>query len=194
MPGREDVPVIAGRLGVGGGLVEQMGDVKLAGPTPGAAPPFTWSQGCPLLSGPTSGGISSRQRLVVGKRGADSNARRRADRRFTIPARRLGGISIPRGHAAKPQALSPEQFLDLHTKILAWEQEPALGRNRSQELHEIADFLISTGLRSGELFALRWDDINLEADPPTVRPMPPSSPGLSAPKRPPTRRGIRRSP
>lgn len=78
------------------------------------------------------------------------------------------GLSIPKARAGKPQALEPEQFQDLRMKLLAWEREPALGRNRSQELHEIADFLISTGLRSGELFALRWDDIDLQSEPPTV--------------------------
>lgn len=78
------------------------------------------------------------------------------------------GISIPRSQTAKPLALDPEQFLDMRTKLLAWEKEPALGRSRSQDLHEIADFLINTGLRAGELFALGWTDIDLDADPPTV--------------------------
>ncbi|MGO4859954.1 tyrosine-type recombinase/integrase [Arthrobacter sp. 2MCAF14] len=78
------------------------------------------------------------------------------------------GISIPRTPSAKPQGLAPEQFLDLRSKLIAWENEPALGRTRTRELHEIADFLIFTGLRAGELFALRWEDIELDATPPTV--------------------------
>lgn len=78
------------------------------------------------------------------------------------------GISIPRTASAKPHALTPEQFLDLRSKLIAWENEPALGRTRTQELHEIADFLIFTGLRAGELFALRWEDIKLDTTPPTV--------------------------
>lgn len=78
------------------------------------------------------------------------------------------GITIPRTRSAKPHALTPEQFQDLRSKLIAWENEPALGRNRTQELHQIADFLIFTGLRAGELFALRWEDVELDATPPTV--------------------------
>jgi integrase len=78
------------------------------------------------------------------------------------------GISIPRNKKAKPQALDASQYQDLREKLIAWEKSPALGRPRTQELHEIADFLIHTGLRPGEFFALRWDDIKLESVPPTV--------------------------
>lgn len=78
------------------------------------------------------------------------------------------GVSIPRNKTAKPQALDVAQYQDLREKLIGWETTPALGRPRTQELHEIADFLIATGARPGELFALTWDDIDLDADPPTV--------------------------
>lgn len=78
------------------------------------------------------------------------------------------GISIPRGKQAKPKALDVEQYQDLRAKVIQWEREPALGRPRTQELHEVSDFLIATGVRPGELFALRWDDLDIAANPPTV--------------------------
>lgn len=78
------------------------------------------------------------------------------------------GVSIPKNSTAKPQALNMAQYQDLRNKLIAWEQEPALGRPRTQELHEIADFLVGTGLRPGELLALHWGDLDLESDPPTA--------------------------
>jgi len=78
------------------------------------------------------------------------------------------GVSIPRNRPAKPQALDAAQYQELREKLIAWETAPTLGRPRNQELHEIADALIATGARPGELFALTWDDVDLEAEPPTV--------------------------
>ena len=78
------------------------------------------------------------------------------------------GVSIPRNKTTKPQALDVAQYQDLRDKLIAWETAPALGRPRTQELHEIADCLIATGARPGELFALTWDDILLDAELPTV--------------------------
>ena len=78
------------------------------------------------------------------------------------------GVSIPKNSTAKPKALDMEQYRALRSKLIAWEQYPALGRPRTQELHGIADFLVATGLRPGELLALHWDDIELDTDPPTV--------------------------
>jgi integrase len=78
------------------------------------------------------------------------------------------GVSIPRNKTAKPQALDAVQYQDLREKLIGWETAPALGRPRSQELHEIADCLIATGARPGELFGLTWDVVDLDANPPTV--------------------------
>lgn len=78
------------------------------------------------------------------------------------------GVSIPRLRTKKPQALDVVQYQDLRKKIIAWEQAPALGRPRSQELHEIADGLVALGARPGELFSLFWEDLDLETNPPTI--------------------------
>ncbi|WP_104091830.1 site-specific integrase [Arthrobacter sp. GMC3] len=78
------------------------------------------------------------------------------------------GVSIPRLRTKKPQALDAEQYQDLRRKLIAWERASTLGRPRSQELHEIADGLVALGVRPGELFSLLWEDLDVEADPPTI--------------------------
>jgi integrase len=78
------------------------------------------------------------------------------------------GISIPRNKKAKPKALDVEQYQDLRAKVIDWEREAVLGRPRTRELHEVTDFLIATGVRPGELFAVRWEDLDFTANPPTV--------------------------
>lgn len=78
------------------------------------------------------------------------------------------GVSIPRLRTKKPQALDAEQYQDLRKKLIAWERTPRLGRPRSQELHEISDALVALGVRPGELFSLLWEDLAIEANPPTV--------------------------
>ncbi|MDD0856710.1 site-specific integrase [Arthrobacter alpinus] len=78
------------------------------------------------------------------------------------------GVSIPRPRTAKPQALDAAQYQDLREKVIGWERTPKLGRPRSQELHEIVDAIVALGVRPGELFSLQWEDLDLEANPPTV--------------------------
>lgn len=78
------------------------------------------------------------------------------------------GVSIPRLRTKKPQALDPVQYQDLRKKLIAWEKASALGRPRSQELHEFADGMVALGVRPGELFSLLWEDLDLEANPPII--------------------------
>lgn len=89
-------------------------------------------------------------------------------RHDAVTSNPVRGITIPRGKKSKPKALDVEQYRDLRAKVIEWEREPALGRPRTQELHEMMDFFIATGVRPGELFAVRWDDLDLSATPPTV--------------------------
>ncbi|SEE79366.1 Integrase [Arthrobacter alpinus] len=105
------------------------------------------------------------------------------------------GVSIPRLRTKKPQALDVVQYQDLRKKLIAWEQAPALGRPRSQELHEIADGLVALGVRPGELFSLLWEDLDLEAKPPTIfvhtTVIRTSNGGVTIQDHPKTRHGIR---
>ncbi|MDJ0357666.1 site-specific integrase [Paenarthrobacter sp. PH39-S1] len=78
------------------------------------------------------------------------------------------GVQIPRLRTKKPQALDAGQYQDLRKKLIEWERASTLGRPRSQELHEIADGLVALGVRPGELFSLLWEDLDMEANPPTI--------------------------
>jgi integrase len=60
-------------------------------------------------------------------------------------------VDAPRVKAGELEILSPEQL------------KAALGSLRSPELRTIADVALGSGLRRGELLALRWQDIRLDA-------------------------------
>lgn len=106
------------------------------------------------------------------------------------------GVSIPKNTTIKPKALDMTQYDDLRRKLILWEQASTLGRPRMQDLHEISDFLVGTGLRPGELFALHWEDLDLDSDPPTVSinatVIRTSSGGVRIQDHPKSRHGVRR--
>lgn len=70
---------------------------------------------------------------------------------------------LKRAEKRPPKALTVADIAVLRRNVAAW-QSP---RKRT-DLSGIVDMLIATGMRPGELFALRWDDVNLVARPATV--------------------------
>lgn len=88
----------------------------------------------------------------------------RHDARRTSPIRQVK-ISTPR---KKPvRALSVEEVRTLRRGIHAWqtdENAPA-GRSRCPDLLDVVDVMLGTGLRIGEVLALRWSDIDLGEHP-----------------------------
>ncbi|MEX5260397.1 tyrosine recombinase XerC [Kocuria sp. CPCC 205263] len=76
---------------------------------------------------------------------------------------------LPRVPKKPPRALTPEQFRTLRDNVRAWQLHPAdTGRPRTPDLLDALDVLAGTGLRIGELCALRWVDVDLEIERPTL--------------------------
>ena len=70
---------------------------------------------------------------------------------------------LKRAEKRPPKALTPADITVLRERVRSW-QTP---RKRT-DLLGIVDMLIATGMRPGELFALRWEDVDLVAQPATV--------------------------
>ncbi len=73
------------------------------------------------------------------------------------PVRELERIESPKGHAqAQPRGLTPEERRRLFTYV---DTDPV---SVAADLPDLIRFAIGTGLRIGELCAVRWRDVNLE--------------------------------
>lgn len=71
------------------------------------------------------------------------------------------------------RALTLDELRAYRERVLQWEQQPAApsgkgGRPRARGLLDLVDLQLATGARIGELLALRWCDVDLEAVPPTA--------------------------
>lgn len=69
------------------------------------------------------------------------------------------------GRKKKARALTADELTELRAVIAAWQ---AGDPRRSPDIGRILDLALATGCRIGELTALQWDDVNLDAEPATV--------------------------
>lgn len=68
-----------------------------------------------------------------------------------------------------PRALTMDELAELRARVYRWMTDPnQIGRKRNPDIGEVVDVLAGTGIRIGELCALRWTDIDLKAQPPTL--------------------------
>jgi integrase len=85
----------------------------------------------------------------------------------TNPVRDTGRLRTPRRTVV---ALDTEQLEAVRTAIRKW-QQPTPGKSGPRptgDLADIVDLMLATGARIGEVLALRWGDVDLAADHPTV--------------------------
>jgi len=86
---------------------------------------------------------------------------------MTNPVRETGRLRNPRRKAA---ALTEEHLQAVRAAIREW-QQPATGMpgpRQNGDLADVVDLILATGARIGEILALRWDDLDLAAERPTV--------------------------
>ncbi|GAA5192357.1 site-specific integrase [Arthrobacter gyeryongensis] len=90
----------------------------------------------------------------------------RHDALHSNPIRDVGPIKIATKNV---KALSVKDVQKLRTIIRDWQIDPAQkGRPRTTDLLDVLDIFLATGARIGEVLAIRWQDIDLEAKPPTI--------------------------
>jgi integrase len=85
----------------------------------------------------------------------------------TNPVRDTGRIRHPRRRVV---ALQANQLEAVRAAIQQW-QQPTPGRSgprHAGDLADIVDLLLATGARIGEILAMRWKDLDLAAEQPTV--------------------------
>lgn len=85
----------------------------------------------------------------------------------TNPIRETGRLRTPR---RKVVALEVKQLEDVRSAIQRW-QQPIAGKpgpRHTGDLADIVDLMLATGARIGEILALRWKDLDLAAELPTL--------------------------
>ena len=85
----------------------------------------------------------------------------------TNPVRDTGRLRNPRRTVV---ALEMNQLDEVRAAIQRW-QQPTPGKSGPRptgDLADIVDLMLATGARIGEILALRWEDLDLAADRPTL--------------------------
>ena len=90
----------------------------------------------------------------------------RHDALHSNPIRDVGPIKIATRNI---RALSVKDVLKLRVAIRKWQDDPDhQGRPRASDLVDVLDIFLATGARIGEVLAIRWQDVDLQAKPPTI--------------------------
>ncbi|MGN2640675.1 site-specific integrase [Nocardia takedensis] len=73
------------------------------------------------------------------------------------------------GKRSGVRALTPDEFAQVRRAVHAYrDRESGFGPRPGRQLPEFVDVLVSTGCRPNEVLSLRWSDVDLLADPPTM--------------------------
>lgn len=78
----------------------------------------------------------------------------------TNPMRDVAGVTVTR---KEPRALTMDEVRALRAAVYTWQTTPKRGRPPTGDLLDIVDMFLATGARIGEVLALRWEDVDLDA-------------------------------
>lgn len=85
-----------------------------------------------------------------------------------IPHNYARNVIIAREKRVRIVAPTMDDIAGMRAVMHAWENSPSPTYRRTPELVDMVDLLTATGMRPGELLALRWRDIDLEAGTVTI--------------------------
>lgn len=86
-----------------------------------------------------------------------------------LPVNPIRETSRTGGKQSGARALTPDEFAKVRKAVNAYrDREKGFGPRPGRNLPEFVDVLVSTGWRPNEVLSLRWCEVNLTADPPTV--------------------------
>lgn len=73
-----------------------------------------------------------------------------------------------RGDKKEVRAVKPDEFQQIRQAVAGYVAKPVRGPARGRFLPAFVEVAMATGARPGEVIGIRWEDVDLLADPPTV--------------------------
>jgi integrase len=107
----------------------------------------------------------NRQRKAKVVLGAMLDLAVRHDAIPTNPARGTSRVHRPK---QETRALRVEDLVEIRAAVRRWVNADRPGPKATSDMADIIDLMLATGCRIGEILALRWSDLNLDGDLPTL--------------------------
>ena len=135
---------------------------------------------------PSMGGLKLREattgrldRLLLALRDQSVNRQRKAKavlgamldiavRHDAIPVNPARGTSRVYRPKQETRALRVEDLVEIRAAVRRWVNTDRPGPKASGDMADIVDLMLATGCRIGEVLALRWSDLELDGDLPTL--------------------------
>lgn len=108
---------------------------------------------------------ASRQRKAKVVLGAMLGLAVRHDALITNPVQQTSRL---RREKSDPRSLSTTDLDAVRDALRSWAEQQRPGPKASSDMADIIDLMLATGARIGEVLALRWSDVDLEGDRPSV--------------------------